>query len=95
MVDRTRPSLAAAAHISAATYSEAARWLGAAAALWAREEGSPRRLEAEERRLWPALCRLGHVTCLLHVLTSYHPGGCAFGKHGACWTKASVQKDEL
>ena len=22
-------------------------------------------------------------------------GGCAFGKHGACWTKPSVQKDEL
>ena len=22
-------------------------------------------------------------------------GGCAFDKHGACWTKPSVQKDEL
>ena len=33
--------------------------------------------------------------CLLNVLPSYHPGGCTFDKHGACWTKPSVQKDEL
>jgi hypothetical protein len=35
------------------------------------------------------------LTYLLNLLTSYRPGGCAFDKHGACWTKPSVQKDEL
>jgi len=36
-----------------------------------------------------------YSTYLLNLLTSYRPGGCAFDKHGACWTKPSVQKDEL